>query len=172
MFIVETGAGISNANSYVSVEDADTYFADREDPADWTGADTARKEAAIIAATSYLDNKFRLRWSGRRSFEIQALSWPRQNVEDYDGFTLASNALPERLKFAVIEIAVRDITTSIAPDVATEGQNLTFDFNKVGDLETEQRWSSGGKGVQPSFPEAEGLIKDYLISSSATVERC
>jgi len=37
-FVVETGAGLSTANSYVSVAEADTYHSNNGNPADWADA--------------------------------------------------------------------------------------------------------------------------------------
>jgi len=61
--IVETGAGLRNSNSYVTVAALDTYLTDRarETENSWDTATTAQKEAALILATQYIDT----RWGGR-----------------------------------------------------------------------------------------------------------
>lgn len=51
--IVEDGTGLADAESYLSVADADTYHADRNNEA-WQDYSTAEKEAALRKATQYI----------------------------------------------------------------------------------------------------------------------
>ena len=53
-FVTEDGTGLAEANSYVSVAEADAYHADRGNAA-WIGEDSA-KQSALIKATDYLEN--------------------------------------------------------------------------------------------------------------------
>ena len=71
--VVEDGTGLSTAESYISVADADTYHSDRGN-ALWTGTD-AVKEEALRQATEYLDATYD--WKGSISLTTQALNWPR-----------------------------------------------------------------------------------------------
>jgi len=64
-------------NSYVTVEEADTYFSDRLDSSYWTSATSTRKVQALIGATSYLDD---LKWIGVAISDSQSLSFPREGT--------------------------------------------------------------------------------------------
>lgn len=67
-FVVETGAGTPGANAYVTTAFVDGYLADRnrETENEWSTQTTARKQEAIVAATSYIDKRWGLRFKGVR----------------------------------------------------------------------------------------------------------
>ena len=67
--IVEDGTGKSNAESYISVADADTYHSNR-DNTDWAALTTAEKERLLRIATDYMVAVYRLRWDGYRYVKI------------------------------------------------------------------------------------------------------
>ena len=83
--IVETGAGLSDADSYISEADATAYLTSIGKSDAWDAIDD--KEAALRLATSYLLQRYRGRWLGNRRFITQALDWPRYGVvlEDSPG---------------------------------------------------------------------------------------
>lgn len=99
--IVESGAAIPFANSYVSMEYADTYCKDRNYTTWLTQSEYVRK-AAIIKAMDYVDNLFP--WKGRKMYKHQTLSFPRVDIIDGDGFD-RTGEIPEQLKKAVCEAA-------------------------------------------------------------------
>lgn len=69
--IVEDGSGILNANSYVDINFVDAYATARGRIA-WTDITVdATKEAAIIAATDYMENRFGWRFLGQRKYNYQ-----------------------------------------------------------------------------------------------------
>jgi len=98
--IVEDGSGVSGAESYLSVADADTYWSNRNDT-QWSGADTADKEAALRTATQYIDATYNFLSQIERS--DQALKWPRVNFYDRNDFFIDS--IPNALKDATAELA-------------------------------------------------------------------
>lgn len=75
--IVEDGTGMANAESLLSVADADAYHTAMGNAA-WGAATTAQKEAALRRATQYLDARYQ--WQGDPLTATQALSWPREGV--------------------------------------------------------------------------------------------
>lgn len=92
--IVEDGTGLPNADSYLSVADADAYHAAMGNTA-WQPLASAEKEAALRRATQYLDTRYR--WRGQRLTTTQALEWPRSTA-----------AWPvRRLQDATAELALR-----------------------------------------------------------------
>lgn len=103
--ILETGAGLSNSNSYADLTYADDYFSYHPYHADaWANiTDEEMREALLIAATTFLDVAFD--WRGYRLTETQALDWPRYGVYDDERFPISQNVIPERLKKATCEQA-------------------------------------------------------------------
>jgi len=54
-FVVEDGTGLANATSYLSVADADAYFADRNNPAAWRNAEDAKATGTMVLANQPTD---------------------------------------------------------------------------------------------------------------------
>lgn len=68
---------VKGTNSYVTLNEADSYFDDRMDVAAWTNADCELKEQALITATSYLDE---MDYLGQVALSTQTLSFPRVGI--------------------------------------------------------------------------------------------
>lgn len=168
-FVVETGAGLSDANSYLSHTNADLYWENHGAPATWTGTQ-AVKEAALRIATQYLDNTYLLRWRGTRAKQAQALDWPRVGAVDPDGYEFSSSALPQELKDATAEVAWRYLKgTALMPDVTAEDRQLSAERVKIGPLEVDQEWA-GTKGSGIRFALIDAIL-DALIFSAGIVMR-
>ena len=80
--IKETGAGLSNANSYASAADGDAYHDGHLYAAAWTAAVTGSKEKALVMATRLIDGLFQ--FDGFKRLSAQALQWPRRECRDPD----------------------------------------------------------------------------------------
>ena len=166
MIIVEDGTGLSTAESYITVAYADTYHSDRGETS-WSGTDAA-KEAALRRALAYLDGRYGPRFNGlRRLGREQALMWPRVGASDSEGWIIDSDVIPEELKRAQAEAALRELEEpgSLAPDVSTAG-SVTMVREKVGPLETETQYattgSSGSSVAERTRPFIQTL--DDLLS--------
>ena len=70
--------GGASSNSYISVDDADTYFDMRLYSAEWGNADTATKQAALVTGTTQLNSY--MRWYGTKAEDTQALHFPADGV--------------------------------------------------------------------------------------------
>lgn len=105
-FVTEDGTGLSTSNSYVSVAEADAWFA--ESTALWTGVD-AVKQKALVRATRTIDLMGGNKFLGIKLVETQALAWPRDEAYDRDGIELTG--IPIYLKRAVYEAALQELTT-------------------------------------------------------------
>lgn len=95
-----------DVNSYVTVEEANTYFADRLDVAAWTSASDTQKAQALIAASSLLDD---MSWVGTAVSENQPLAFPRA-AEYFDPkigvyLNLDGIVVPSRILIATKELA-------------------------------------------------------------------
>lgn len=171
--VVEDGTGLTTSNGFVSVAYVDSYLADRARSSEnsWQSNATSAKEAAIIAATDYIEQRFRHRYKGTRANETQALGWPRSYVVDSDGYTLDDESLPSALEKATAEYAVRALAGSLQPDptVSDSGKAITRSREKVGPLETEFEYESGGGAayITRPYPAADNLLRDLLIPAGA-----
>ena len=171
-FTPEDGTGLPNANSYISVAFADSYFVDRGN-ATWAADSTTDKETALVRATDYIDKRFALQFKGRKLTQEQGLEWPRLGALDSDFYLLdgANDDVPRQLQKATAEYALRALSnTPLVPDNSNSGVKITR--QKVGPIETENELTqpSSGSVVAPSsipeYPEADLWIQELLKSRS------
>jgi len=75
-FIIEDGSGVADANAYVSEAFVLSYLTDRnrQTESSWDSATSAVKQAAIIAATDYIENTFGLRFKGSKEYQAIKLA--------------------------------------------------------------------------------------------------
>lgn len=162
--IVEDGTGLVNADSYVSVDDADTYHAALGDSA-WTGSSTA-KEQALRQAAVYLDGKYGPLFRGDRTRREQALKWPRTGAVDDDGFEFDSSgaaAIPKKLRDAAAEVALESIKGTALFVTETTPAGVKAESIKVGGIEIAEEFA-GPKSQQPKFAKVEALLADLIDS--------
>ena len=99
--------GGASANSYVTVAEADAYFATSFGRTAWGSASAANKEIVLIESTRLLD--LLVSWKGYVKSDTQALRWPRTYVPNIDGRYLESyisdSIVPKDVKNAVFELA-------------------------------------------------------------------
>jgi hypothetical protein len=156
-FVVETGSGVANANSYASVSAADSYVADRG-IAGWTALSSTIKQQSLVNATDYLEATYRSAWKGNRVSETQSLSWPRFNVI-VDGFNFPSNVVPTQVVNACIEMAIR---ASVGETLlADQGQRVRRE--KIDVIEVEYQDYSD---PTQRYPFVNRMVMPYLISAS------
>jgi len=131
--VVETGAIVSGANSYVSVAEADAYHAARGNTA-WADTSDVLKEAALIRSAEMLESMYRGHWIGYKTnnnvaVSPQPLAWPRKKLVDseteplvdIDGIDIGINSIPAQIEKAQLEAALIELTTRIIPSVIEPG---------------------------------------------------
>ncbi len=128
---VETGSGLTTANSYASEDFADDYHEDHIYASTWTAATGGNREKALMWATRMLDTK--IDWFGSKKTSAQALRWPRYSVSDLDGYTFSSSEIPVWLANATCELA----RYLLASDRYAEADTKGFKKMKVGPLSME-----------------------------------
>lgn len=127
--------GSPEANSYVVVAEADSYFEGRLFSDEWDTADQLTKEAAVVMATKYID--VYVNWNGQMATEEQALQWPRRFVYDRYGNMIDENIIPVWLKEAVSEFTIHLLKSDRTAETGTEGIKdfkvgpLAFEFDKL-----------------------------------------
>ena len=163
--IVENGTGLADAESYISVADADAYHAKYGTTQTWTDADTATREAALRHATRAIDNKYRLRWKGLPTrttpAPAQALAWPRYGADDANGLAIGSAALPQVLIDATAVLAAKHVEgTDLVPDVKEPGA-IKSKSVKLGSLAKTVEFAGSGS-QEKSFTLVERLLRGLL----------
>lgn len=143
--IVEDGTAKSDAESFISVTDADTYFSNRGN-ATWAALTTTQKEQNLRKGTDYMEQVYRERWKGVRATSSQALSWPRQYVEVEEAYYVdpasvyrafqtyyyPSDEVPTQVKNACAEMAYKASSGELAPDI-----DRVTSREKLGPMEVE-----------------------------------
>lgn len=152
-------------NSYVSVSDADDFFASKYVPADseqWSELDEAVKQALLASATRALDVFV---YGGLKTSKSQPLQWPRSGMYDNEGTAWPSTVVPVPMSQATCEQAywMWNEQNRTLDDVTLQ----QFDSFKAGPLDVKIR-KNPLLGISP---EALALIKSMgygtLISTGS-----
>ncbi len=161
--IVEDGTSKADAESYISVADADLHIAAFYGAdALWDAALDASKEQALRQATRYLDNQYS--FVGNRKTSTQNLDWPRYlSTSETDGKFI--DDVPDVLAQATAELALKSINgTSIFPDTAVGGNVKKI---KVGTIEKE--FSEKRVNNQPIFHVVDNLLKIIIAEPNQII---
>lgn len=150
--IVESGVGLDDAESYVSVADATTYAAKIGHSA-WSAlaVTEAQREAALRQATAYIDSRYRFR--GEPLTDTQALEWPR------GGYGWPQKRVVE----ACCELAVRALSQPLYADVDATG---LVTEETIGPLTTKYAASDG----QVRFAQVDDMLKPLLVGRASTIK--
>lgn len=153
-FVVETGAGLANSNSYASVAAYKAYCDDRGMV--WAGQTDSQIQTYLVKSTDYIDQRFGLQFIGAQSLpDSQALEFPRD----------AFSGVPVRLAHACIEYAFRVATNPLWNiPVASTGGILTQEIKKVGPIETSKSYMAGGPTIIAAYPPGDKLIRPFLAT--------
>lgn len=164
-FIVETGAGLADANAYLSVADFKSYHDDRGNV--YTGSNDTAISQAIVQATDYIERRFGPRFVGVRASDIQALSWPREDAVYPDGREALN--VPKEVGYATAEYAFRALTAPLAPDPAYDTTNgaVIEREERAGPIVERYKFGNGGMtSTFRSYPAADSLLAELCFSSS------
>lgn len=92
----------------------------------------------------------------------QRLSFPRKYLVDRHG--TAIYGVPDQLKMATCEYAVRSLSAALLPDptLSENGQPVSRVFEKIGPIETETAYVTTLSNLLQSYPAADRLLMDFL----------
>lgn len=158
---VEDGTGKSDAESYISVADADTFFSERGLTL-WDTMLNEEKEQALRRAADYMVQTYRGRWAGDRVSETQALDWPRSGVT-VDGFEVSDDTVPIAVVRACAELAFRGASGELAADLDRVALR-----EKVGPIEVE--YSEHGPQFK-RYRAVDNLLAPYLRAGTSGLFR-
>jgi hypothetical protein len=157
--IVETGTGTPNADSYLSIAEADSLIHSSA----WEAFSTEEKETALVEATKYLDLRYGDRYEGDKKSEEQGLDLPR--VSKY----LGSLIFPREIKLATAEVS--NLIASGVDVYETESKfgSIQSEKSSIGPISEEVVYV-GSKSAMPYFPKIS-LLMNRITMNSNLIER-
>jgi len=135
--VTETGAGLSNGETYASVVAFKAYCDARG--VSYAAFTDAQLEQFLRKAADYIGETYRTRWCGYRVTETQALDWPRSLAAKPDQLGSVgiryylTTEIPAEVIRAQNEMTIR----ASAGDDLTADTTQTIKREKVGAIETE-----------------------------------
>jgi len=97
------------ADFYGNLTDANAWHTSHNNTA-WADADDTTKEAALLIASEWIDNRYGLQFSGYPvGLVAQTRQWPRKSAVDKYGYAIASDVIPAQVEQATYEVALRHI---------------------------------------------------------------
>lgn len=169
--IIDATVGGANSNSYISLEDANTYFSYNLYGENWDNADDETRKKALVSATRRIDYE---KFYGYRSSENQSLQFPRAGIGYLDGIYV-DNIIPQQISEATCELALYMLSTNMSkPSVNTSNIQSV----KAGSLAVEYAIDKNDNVSRPNNelpPFVLALIQDFsntaLSSGFLTVGR-
>lgn len=167
--VVETGAGLSTAETYCTVAEATTYFSNIGDAAWAALASDAVREQSLRKAVEFMLGRYRSRWAGFRKTTTQALDWPRSLVPIKDAPNLYGNSasyyddasVPAAIKNACASLALRAASAALLADQSRTKKSVT-----VGPITTVYDDVAGQAIV---YAEIDAMLAPYLKNSGNQV---
>ena len=159
----------ANANSYVTLAEADAYFETVPSSTQWDNKQDDKKNRALIAATRWIDSFV---FYGDRCDHGQALKFPRNNYQ-VDDVELACTAIPVNIKYAQYELAnaLANDTNAIT---GTTGKEGNIEQAKLGDLEVKFSTASQNTGsvnnIMDVYPWLQSYLGAYMIGGAGSFQ--
>ena len=171
---IEDGSGKTDADSYLAVADADTYLTANYLATDtsliaWDAATEASQEIALRQATQYVDIRHDGNWRGLKFTTTQALAWPRTLAADNEGDYFDTDEIPQQLKDAIAELALRVIAGDTLLADQSSPASIKSKSVTAGPIQRSIEYVGGLSPVK-KYPKVENLMKS-LVAITGTLER-
>lgn len=155
--VVETGAIVHGADSYVSMADARALATGYglTLPADDTEAEAALRNGAVYVGLQEPS------MCGRRVSAAQSLAYPRQGVSLY-GFALASDVIPPQVIHAQVVAAVE---YGAGTDVRASSDGRVTESERVEGAVTVSYFNNGATGATTTITAAMDALRPLLCGS-------
>ena len=158
-----------NANSYVTLTEANSYFETVPDSTTWDNKTVDQKNRSLIAATRWIDSFV---YYGDRCDDGQALKFPRNNYQ-VDGVELACSKIPNNIKYAQYELA-RALANDTDAITGTTGKEGNISEAKLGDLAVKFSTASQGTGsfnnILDVYPWLQSYLGAYMLGGAGTFQ--
>lgn len=172
-FTPEDGTGLVNATSYAAIALADQYFEDTGRKDAWKAFAAGDRQAALNAATQYMDENYGGRYLGdvqETTKATQALLWPRENVPNDRGDFYPVAPLPAPLARSCAEFAIAFLVNGMNPYGSDQGNTPVVTEKAVrveGAVSKSEKFANGGRAPRRRrYPKAEAVLA-ALIERSA-----
>jgi len=159
----------ANANSYVTLAEADAYFETVPSSTQWDNKQDDKKNRALISATRWIDSFV---YYGDRCDDGQALKFPRNNYQ-VDGVELSCDLIPQNIKYAQFELAraLANDTEAMTGNVGTDGN---IEEVKLGDIQVKYNIQSQGTGsvnnVLDKYPWLQSYLGAYMLGGAGSFQ--
>lgn len=148
-------------NSYVTLDAADDYMADRLHSSAWSGASDADKTAALLQSARILG---RFEYVGRPSDPNDLLAFPRVGLKDAAGRAVDRDTVPTAVESAQVELAF----ALLGEDLEASDRDRGMTRLAVDSIEME--WAPGVSGSRcPAV--VRDLLRPFLRSVGSTSVR-
>ena len=158
-----------NANSYVTLTEANAYFETVPDSTTWDNKTVDQKNRSLIAATRWIDSFV---YYGDRCDDGQALKFPRNNYQ-VDGVELSCSKIPNNIKYAQYELA-RALANDTDAITGTTGKEGNISEAKLGDLAVKFSTSSQGIGsinnILDVYPWLQSYLGAYMLGGAGSFQ--
>ena len=159
----------ANANSYVTLTEANSYFETVPDSTTWDNKTVDQKNRSLIAATRWIDSFV---YYGDRCDDGQALKFPRNNYQ-VDGVELSCDLIPQNIKYAQFELA-RALANDTDAITGTTGNQGNIAEAKLGDLEVKYNVASQGTGsinnILDVYPWLQSYLGSYMLGGAGAFQ--
>ena len=159
----------ANANSFVTLDEANNYFATVPDSSTWDDKTVDQKKRALISATRWIDSFV---YFGDRCDQGQALKFPRNNYQ-VDDVELSCTTIPNNIKYAQYELA-RALANDTDASTVTTGKDGNIAEAKLGDLEVKFNTASQGTGsvnnILDVYPWLQSYLGSYMIGGAGSFQ--
>ena len=158
-----------NANSYVTLTEANDYFDTSPDSSTWTNKTDDQKKRSLISAARWIDT---LVFYGDRCDDGQALKFPRNNYQ-VDGVELACTKIPNGIKYAQYELAraLANETDAMTGNTGTDGN---IEQVKLGDIQVKYNTDSQGTGainnIMDVYPWLQSYLGAYMLGGAGSFQ--
>lgn len=138
----------TSSNSYLSVSQADDYFAGHLEGETWWGIQTTpQKQQALVMATVRLEAEM---WGGSKTLATQRLQWPREWISTRDGdpapdgsYYRDANTIPDELMYATCELALHYLKKVAGEFLLSDDELQTASSYSVGPLTVDIKGNKG-----------------------------
>ena len=151
--------GAPDANCYLTLADAESYFEAHAFSTDWDNADADTKTRALITAARLIDEH--ALFKGRATTSTQRLQWPRCGMRTVTGCCMADTILPERVQQATAELARFLLVSDRTSDTDAEREGLKALTAGPVSL-TFDRITTSGERILPD--EVIAMLQPWLMS--------
>ena len=159
----------ANANSYVTLAEADAYFETVPSSTQWDNKQDDKKNRALISATRWIDSFV---YYGDRCDDGQALKFPRNNYQ-VDGVELSCDLIPQNIKYAQYELAraLANETDAMTGNTGTDGN---IEEVKLGDIQVKYNTTSQGTGtvnnIMDKYPWLQSYLGAYMLGGAGSFQ--